>query len=88
MTNSALFMNEIHLSYQKRIRKVVYKPVDCQQMAFIRGRQIMNVVLIVNEAIDSRLAKKNQATYANWTLRKPTIMSIEGSFLIYSGNRV
>lgn len=49
---------------------------------------IMDSVVIANEAVDSRLVLKNQTSYANWTLRKPTIMLIGGSSLIYSGNGV
>nr|XP_009762741.1 PREDICTED: uncharacterized protein LOC104214730 [Nicotiana sylvestris] len=41
----------------ERLKKVVNKLVDSQQMAFIRGRQIMDIVLtvlIVNECIGTR----------------------------------
>lgn len=34
------------------------KLVDSQQMAFIKGTQIMDVILIANEAVDSRQKPK------------------------------
>ena len=38
----------------ERLKRVV---VVKQQMTFIRGRQIMDAVLIANEAIDSRVSQ-------------------------------
>lgn len=42
----------------ERIKRVMYKLVDSQQMTFIKGGQIMDAVLIANEAIDSRVDQK------------------------------
>ncbi|WMV26179.1 hypothetical protein MTR67_019564 [Solanum verrucosum] len=42
----------------ERLKRVVDKLVDKQQMAFIKGRQIIDAVLIANEAIDSRVTQK------------------------------
>lgn len=37
----------------ERLKRVVDELVNSQQMAFIRDRQIMTIVLIANEAVDS-----------------------------------
>lgn len=42
----------------ERLKKVVYKLVDAQQMAFIKGGQIMNAILIANECVDARKISK------------------------------
>lgn len=42
----------------ERLKKVMHKLVDDQQMAFIKRRRIMDVILIANEYIDSRIINK------------------------------
>lgn len=39
----------------KWLEDVANKSIDSQEMAFIKGRQIMDKVLIANEAIESKL---------------------------------
>ncbi|KAF3663695.1 hypothetical protein FXO37_11846 [Capsicum annuum] len=43
----------------ERLKKVTHKLIDRQQMTFIKGRQIMDAVMIANELVDSRV-KSNQ----------------------------
>ena len=41
----------------ERLKKVVDKQVDAQQMTFIKNRQIMDAILIANEVVDSRITQ-------------------------------
>lgn len=41
----------------ERLKKVVNFLVVSQQMTFIRGRQIMDAILIANEAMDYRISQ-------------------------------
>ena len=38
----------------ERLKRVIHSLVDRHQMAFIKGRQIMDAILIANECIETR----------------------------------
>ncbi|WMV47890.1 hypothetical protein MTR67_041275 [Solanum verrucosum] len=42
----------------ERLKKVMLKLVDEQQLAFIKGRQIMDAILVANECVDMRYRSK------------------------------
>lgn len=50
----------------ERLKTVMGKLVDVHQMAFLKGRQIMDAALIAKELVDSRV-KKFLEFYVSWT---------------------
>ena len=53
-----------------RLKKVVGKVVSSTQNAFIEGRQILDVALIANEAIDSLLKRNESGVLCKLDLEK------------------
>lgn len=54
----------------ERLKRVVDKLVDVQQMAFIKNRQIMDAILIANEAVDSRITQKKAGILCKLDIEK------------------
>lgn len=54
----------------ERLKKVISKLVDSQQMSFIKGRQIMDAVLVANEAVDSRVEQKKPSLLCKRDIEK------------------
>ena len=52
----------------ERMKGVMAKLVDSRQMAFIQGIQIMDAVLIANEAVNSRQKQQTKAKETRNTL--------------------
>ena len=53
-----------------RLKKVVGKVVSSTQNAFVEGRQILDVALIANEAIDSLLKRNESGVLCKLDLEK------------------
>ncbi|WMV14449.1 hypothetical protein MTR67_007834 [Solanum verrucosum] len=54
----------------ERLKKVIHKLVDRQQMAFIKNRQIMDAVLIANESVDFRERDKKPGILCKLDIQK------------------
>lgn len=54
----------------ERLKGVISKLVYGQQMDFIKGRQIMDAVLVANEAVDSRQKEKKLGILCNLDIEK------------------
>lgn len=54
----------------ERLKKVIHKLVNRQQMAFIKGRQIVDAVMIANEPVDSREKCKKPGILCNIDIQK------------------
>jgi len=66
----------------KRLKMVVEKIISKPQNTFIKGRQILDSVLIANECIDSRLRSEVPSVLCKLDIKKVLTMSIETSFYI------
>jgi hypothetical protein len=66
----------------KRLKMVVEKIISKPQNTFIKGRQILDSVLIANECIDSRLRSEVPSVLCKPDIKKVLTMSIETSFYI------
>lgn len=54
----------------ERLKRVMDKMVDSQQMAFTKRRQVMDVDLITNEAVDSRIKQKKLGNLCKLDIEK------------------
>lgn len=54
----------------ERLKIVIGKLVDGHQMAFLKGRQIMDVALLANEMVDSRVKQKKSGILSKLDIEK------------------
>lgn len=65
----------------ERLKLVISKLIGKHQMAFIKGRQIMDAALIANECVDSRLKEKKPGILCKLDIKK-TFNHVNWDFLI------
>lgn len=54
----------------KRLKIVIFKLVDKQQMTFIKGRQMMDAALVANECVDSILKRMTPGILCKSDIKK------------------
>lgn len=45
-------------SLTEKLKEVMHKLIDTQQLAFIKEKQIMDAILMANECVDTRVRSK------------------------------
>ena len=65
------------------LRSVVGSLISDNHNAFVRGRQILDAVLIANELVDSRIKEGRPGVICNLILRKSMITGIGNSYYIF-----
>lgn len=66
----------------ERLKKVVDNLVNKHQMAFIEGRQVMDVALRTSECIDNRMRGKDPGVMCKLRIKKAMIISIGTSLSV------
>lgn len=54
----------------ERLKKVIDKPINPHQMAFIKGMQIMDAALVASECVDTRLRSSKPGVMCKLDIEK------------------
>ena len=58
----------------RRLRRVLHETIFIFQGVFVKGRQILDVVLIANEVMDEKGRSEEEGAVFKLKLERPTIM--------------